>query len=168
MSIQFSRSIRSLNIDSFRASRIGLIIGSLLMLTLILWFFLARVSIHETSQDVNLGEDGRFLAAFSEDSLTRIQEGQEVLVRFFSSADEPPHTIQGVVFDIFPDSNQVEIIIVSEDFIDIPATDNINAQVDIEIEQVTPFNLIMRYSGQFVESDQAQGNSEQASSANSP
>jgi hypothetical protein len=168
LSIQFSRSIRSLNIDSFRASRIGLIIGSLLMLTLILWFFFARVSVHETSQEVSLSQDGRALATFSEDALTRIQLGQDTLVRVFSSTDEPPLTIQGVVFDIFPDSNQVEITIVAEDFLDIPATDNINAQVDIEIEQVTPFNLIMRYSGQFVESEQVGADSQTESSASTP
>ena len=168
MSIQFSRSIRSLNIDSFRASRIGLIIGSLLMLTLILWFFLARVSVHETSQEVSLSQDGRALAAFSDDALSHIQPGQETLVRVFSSADEPPLTIQGIVFDIFPDSNQVEIIIVAEDFLDIPAIDNINTQVDIEIEQVTPFNLIMRYSGQFVESEQVDATSQSEESASTP
>lgn len=165
MSIQFSRSIRSINIDSFRASRIGLIIGSLLMLTLILWFFFARVSVHETSQEVSLSQDGRFLAAFTDESLTRIQPGQDTLVRVFSSTEEPPLTIQGVVFDIFPDSNQVEIIIVAEDFIDLPPSENLTAQVDVEIEQVTPFNLIMRYSGQFVESEQGSTNSQTDSSA---
>ena len=167
MSIQFSRSIRSLNIDSFRASRIGLIIGSLLMLTLILWFFLARVSVHETSQEVIL-ENGRFLSTFTEESLARIQPGQDVLVRMFSTSDEPPLTVQGVVFDVFPDSNQVEVIIISEDFFYIPSLDNVNAQVDIEIEQVTPFNLIMRYSGQYIETEQAQENSQSANSANTP
>lgn len=165
MSIQFSRSIRSINIDSFRASRIGLIIGSLLMLTLILWFFFARVSVHETSQEVSLSQDGRFLAAFSDEALTRIQPGQDTLVRVFSSTEEPPLTIHGVVFDIFPNSNQVEIIIVAEDFIDLPANENLTAQVDVEIEQVTPFNLIMRYSGQFVESEQGSTNSQTGSSA---
>lgn len=135
------------------------------MLTLILWFFFARVSVHETSQEVNLSQDERFLAAFSNESLTRIQPGQGTLVRIFSASDQPPLTLQGVVFDIFPDSNQVEIIIVSEDFLDIPTTENFNAQVDVEIEQVTPFNLIMRYSGQFVESEQGSSNPQTESSA---
>ena len=138
------------------------------MLTLILWFFFARVSVHETSPEVSLSEDGRFLVTFSEESLTRIQPGQEALVRLFSIADEPPLTLEGVVFDVFPESNQIEVIIISEDFFDIPITNNISAQVDIEIEQITPFNLIMRYSGQFVESDQGQGNSETGSSVSTP
>ncbi|MGW8143351.1 MAG: hypothetical protein ACWGN2_03095 [Anaerolineales bacterium] len=166
MSIQFSRSVQSLNIDSFRASKIGLIIGSLLMFTLILWFFFARVSVHEISHDVRFNEDGRILATFSEEAFTRIQPGQDALIRIFNAAEGPPLAVQGFVYDVFPERNQAEIIIVSENLFDIPETNNINAQVDVEIEKVTPFNLIMRYSGQFVETDQGETNSQTESSAN--
>jgi multidrug resistance efflux pump len=155
LSIQFSRSIRSLNIDSFKASRVGLIFGSVLMLALVFWFFFARVSVYETSQELSIDEQGYILAEFPDDSMTKIQAGQDVLVRVFSSSDQPPISIQGVVFDTFPDSNQVEIIMLSDDLLDVQITENMQAQVDVEIELVTPFNLVMRYSGKFVETNQS-------------
>jgi hypothetical protein len=53
MSIHFSRSMRSLNIDSFQASRFGLILGSLLVMVLIAWFLFAS-GLYAVSQEVGL------------------------------------------------------------------------------------------------------------------
>lgn len=135
-----------------------MIIGSLLMLMLILWFFFAKVSVHETSQEVSLSKDGTFLVVFSDEAMTRIQPGMEALIRVFTIADQPPVTIEGVVFDTDPDQNLVEIITQSEEFFELPDVERISAQADVEIERVTPVRLVQRFSGQFVDSEQSQGN----------
>jgi hypothetical protein len=126
------------------------------MLMLILWFFFAKVSVHETSQEVNLSKDGTFLAVFPDEAITHIQPGMAALIHIATVADQPPLTLEGVVFDTDPGSNMVEIITASEEFFSLPEVENISAQVDIEIERVTPFRLVQRFSGQFVESDQSQ------------
>ena len=128
-------------------------IGSLLMLMLILWFFFARVSVHESSQEVSLSQDGTFLVVFSDDAMTRIQPGMDALIRILTIADQPPLSLEGVVFDIDSGNNLVEIVTLSEEFFGLPDMESLSAQVDIEIERVTPFRLIQRYSGQFVESE---------------
>ena len=41
--------MRSLRLDSFRATRIGLVFAIIIMLALIVWFFMARVTLYEVS-----------------------------------------------------------------------------------------------------------------------
>jgi hypothetical protein len=148
-----------MHLDSFRSTRVGLIIGCVLMLMLILWFFLAKVSIHETSEDVRLSQDGTFLVVFRDEAFSRIQPGMEALIRIFTIGDQPPLSIEGVVFDSDSNSNTIEIITLDESFFDIPAGDNISAQADVEVERVTPFHLVQRYTGQFAGSEQTSQNS---------
>ena len=143
-----------MHLDSFRSSRVGLIIGCVLMLMLILWFFFAKVSIHETSEQVSLSQDGSFLVVFHDEAMNRIQAGMEALIRISTIGDQPPLSIEGFVFDSDPDSNTVEIITMDDSFFDIPAGDNISAQADVEVERVTPFHLVQRYTGQFAGSEQ--------------
>jgi hypothetical protein len=50
--------MRSLNIDSFQASRVGLIVGSGLVLALIVWFLFARVTLYAVSREVGFDQDG--------------------------------------------------------------------------------------------------------------
>jgi hypothetical protein len=145
-----------------------LIIGSVLMLMLILWFFFAKVSVHETSQEVSLSEEGTFLAAFTEDAINRIQPGMEALIRIFTITDQPPLTLEGVVFDIDSKDGLVEIVTLSEELFELQFMDNLTAQVDIEIERITPFHLVQRYSGQYVENGNPQELSQQGNPAQSP
>lgn len=138
------------------------------MLMLILWFFFAKVSVHETSQEVSLSKDGTFLVVFSDEAMTRIQPGMEALIRVFTIADQPPVTLEGVVFDTDPDQNLVEIITQSEEFFELPDVERISAQADVEIERVTPVQLVQRFSGQFVDSEQSQGNIQPGVSETNP
>lgn len=129
------------------------------MLMLILWFFFAKVSIHETSEDVRLSQDGTFLVEFNDQAMNRIQLGMEALIRIFTIGDQPPLSIDGVVFDTDINSNTVEIITMDDSFFDMPAGNNITAQADVEVERVTPFHLVQRYTGQFAGSEQPSENS---------
>ena len=71
MSLPFSRSIRSLNIDSYQASRIGMALGILIMIALLLWFFLVKVTIYEFSTDLDYKETGILTAGFPKENLSR-------------------------------------------------------------------------------------------------
>ncbi|HYP26667.1 MAG TPA: HlyD family efflux transporter periplasmic adaptor subunit [Blastocatellia bacterium] len=54
MSVNFSRSMRSLAVDSFRPSVLGFTLSAILLLAWLSWFFLARVSVYELSETARL------------------------------------------------------------------------------------------------------------------
>jgi hypothetical protein len=150
MSIHFSRSLRSLNIDSFQASRVGLILGSLLILGLIAWFLFAKVTLFAVSQNVGFDPDGRFLATFSKEEMARVQVGQAALVRIFSAADQPPLVVPGIVFDIPVGGQEAEILVMTQDLPENGISQNSTGQVEVEVERITPLALVLRTSGKYL------------------
>jgi hypothetical protein len=139
-----------MNIDSYRASQIGLIVASLLMLLLIGWFFFARVGLYEISQEVNFDEQGRLMASFPPEALERIRPGQPAVLRYYSPGNQPPLTIKAMVFDTPPDSSQVEILVMSEDLPKLPLVEDGKGQVEVEVDSLSPFSLVMRATGRYV------------------
>ncbi len=111
MSIQFSRSMRSLNLDSYRTSRIAMILATILMLALILWFLLAEVTLYESSSTVSLTEDGRVIAVFSPESLRRIQPGQNGFLRLNTRPDQPLASYPAVVVATNTETNEAEFFV---------------------------------------------------------
>ena len=158
MSLQFSRSTRSMNIDSYRASQVGLIVASLLMLLLIGWFFFARVGLYEISQEVAFDEQGRLMASFSPESLERIQPGQPAVLRFYSPGNQPPLTIRAMVFDTPADTGRAEILVMSEDLPKLPMAEGGKGQVEVEVDSLSPFTLVMRATGKYVGSSPPDSN----------
>ncbi len=139
-----------MNIDSFRAARIGLILGGILMVGLLAWFFFAKVGLYEISQEVSFNEEGRLMATFRPESIARIHVGQPAILRVYGGGDQPPITIQGVVWDTPPDTNQAEIYVMNEDPSQYPLQGGVKAQAEVQIESVTPFTLVLRSTGKYV------------------
>ena len=81
MTVPFSRSLRSLGIDSFRASLIGMILAVLIVFALIAWFFLAKVTLYEYSSSITFNEDGRIYAEFSSEAMPRLRPGESAILR---------------------------------------------------------------------------------------
>lgn len=154
MSIHFSRSMRSLNIDSFQASRVGLILGSLLVMALIVWFLFARVTLYAVSQEVGFNPDGHFIAKFPKEEMARVQVGQGALVRIFPGADQPPLVVPGIVFDIPLDSQEAEILVMTGDLPESGISQNATGQVEVEVEQISPLALVLRTSGKYLSGNQ--------------
>jgi hypothetical protein len=154
MSIHFSRSMRSLNIDSFQASRVGLIVGIGLVFALIIWFLFAKVSMYAVSQEVGFNQDGRFVATFSKEEMARVQVGQEALVRIFSATDQPPLVIPGFVFDIPHGGQEAEILVTTEELPENSPSQDITGQVEVEVERITPLALVLRTSGKYLSGNQ--------------
>jgi len=154
MSIHFSRSMRSLNIDSFQASRVGLILGCGLVIALITWFLFARVSLYAVSQEIGFDQDGRFTATFSKEEMARVRVGQGALVRIFSAADQPPLVVPGIVFDIPPGSQEAEILVMTQDLPESGLSQDATGQVEVEVERITPLALVLRTSGKYLSGKQ--------------
>jgi hypothetical protein len=163
MSLQFSRSLRSLNVDSYRATRVALVLASILMLALILWFFFAGVSLFETSQEVSFTEDGRLVANFPKETIGRVQPGQPATLRVYTASNQPPVNVRAVVFDVPPGSTQAELLVMSEDIPEEFNPEGVQSQVEVQVERVTPFTLVMRSSGKYIGSNQPPSGAESGS-----
>jgi len=160
--------MRSLKTDSFRASRIGLILASFLMLALVFWFFLARVALYETSSDLSGSQDGRVLVNFDEEALARIQQGQTALLRLGGSASQRSLPVKAMVYSVDREMNQVELLILEGD---VPAdflSGKLTGQAEIEVERITPAELVLRTSGKFLSNNDVQLSPQTNSGTQSP
>jgi len=154
VSLPFSRSIRSLDIDSFRAARIGMILAIVIMIALLAWFFFAKVTLYEVSSDLSFREDGLVLAYFPKESLKRIQPGQPVILRVYYEPDQATLTLPAMVINTEKDGEQVEIVVISEDSSLPSLQEDLTGQAQVEVEYVTPATLIRRASGSYLSNSQ--------------
>jgi hypothetical protein len=150
MSIPFSRSTRSLFVDSFRPAVIGLVLAVLTLLALIVWFFLARVTLFQSSTSASLEPGGQIIASFPAESFSQIKPGQSAVLRLGQSGDQRPLVIPAVVFDTQGGNEQV--ILVVTDYSSLPGTiaEEIQGRVDVETEYISPAELLLRASGKFL------------------
>jgi hypothetical protein len=149
MSLQFSRSLRALRVDSFRPSRIGLFLATLLMGGLIAWFFAAKVTLYENSVSLQFNEAGRLMATFTPEGMKRIRQGQTAMLHIDAGTDQPAESLPAMVFDVKADSNVVEILVKSNDVPESLKTGNLSGRVEVEVEYTTPAQLLLRVSGKY-------------------
>ena len=154
MSLPFSRSIRSLNIDSYQASRIGMALGILIIVALVLWFFLVKVTIYEFSTDLDYKETGILTAGFPKENLKKITAGQPAIIQIDLGPNQPDITLTGMVVETDSTQETAELVILSEEITQIPLDEDISGQVQVEVEYVTPAMLVRRASGMYVNNSQ--------------
>jgi hypothetical protein len=149
MSLQFSRSLRALRVDSFRPSRIALFLAILLMGGLIAWFFTADVTLYENSTSIEFTEDGRLMATFTPEGMKRVRQGQNAMLQIDAGADQPAESLPAMVFDTQADSNVAEILVKSTEIPESLKAGNLNGRVEVEVEYTTPAQLLLRVSGKY-------------------
>jgi hypothetical protein len=149
MSLQFSRSLRALRVDSFRPSRIGLLLAILLMGGLIAWFFTAKVTLYENSASIQFSEDGRLMATFTPEGMKRVRKGQTAMLHINSGTDQPAESLPAMVFDIHRDTNAAEILVKTNEIPESMKTGNLSGNVEVEVEYTTPAQLLLRVSGKY-------------------
>lgn len=147
LSLQFSRSLRSLSTDSFRAAKIGIILAMAAIVALVLWFFFAKVTIFENSDAIQLTEQGRLLVAFPKETIGQIRPGQAALLRLQQEAGQQNAAIPGMVFSTDAQSGQAEILIIGEDLPVDLTPGEIKGLVSVEAAYVTPVSLLMQATG---------------------
>ena len=154
MATPFSRTMRSLKSDGFRASLVGLALSMLVLVLWSAWFFLARITLYETSQSATLSSSGEITADFAPTSLGRIAPGQAALLRLAGKADSVPQTIPAIVLDVkdLPKQGRVRVELVTLEPPPelVAGQTNSAGQVEVEVEQVSPALLVIRASGQFM------------------
>lgn len=155
MSIPFSRSMRSLNTDSFRPSLVGLFFAIVLLTAWAAWFFLARVTLYEISQTARVTKEGMVVADFPPEALGRIRPGQPALLRFGGDVGDQAGTIPAIVANVTNQAREgrvrVELFALVDAAFPGPLQEGLTGQVEIEVEHVSPATLVVRASGQFLD-----------------
>lgn len=150
MSLSFSRSLRSLQQDSFGPALAALIITSLLLLAWSAWFFLAQVTLYETSRDFSVQRDGSLLVEFSPEGLARLRPGQAATFRPTGGAGPEGQIFPALVMDTPATTGPVALHVFSPE----PLQPGQTGQIQVEVEQVSPAMLVLRSAGQFVDDPQ--------------
>jgi hypothetical protein len=94
------------------------------------------------------------MATFSKDDLARVEIGQDALVRIFSSGDQPPIVVPGVVYDVPSGGQEAEILIMTPDLPETGVPENTTGLVEVEVERLTPLALVLRTSGKYLSGNQ--------------
>jgi hypothetical protein len=149
VSLQFSRSVRALRIDSFRASRIGLALAILLMMALIAWFFFARVTLFEVSSTLKLTDDGRLIAAFSPDQAQRLRQGQAATLRLSGTSEQPALSFPAYLFSLEQGADAAELVLLSSEVPPNLLDSKLTGRVEVEVEYITPAEMLLRASGRY-------------------
>jgi hypothetical protein len=146
--------MRALRSDSFRATRIGLLFAVLIMLALILWFFLAKVTLYEVSTELETKPDGMIMATFPSEARLRLRPGMPALLRLPQNADQPSMTLPAVVWNLPSDGEQVEVLVLEGVETLNQQQGKLSGQVDVEVEYITPAALVLRTSGKYLNRSQ--------------
>ncbi|MFM8321282.1 MAG: hypothetical protein ACKOC5_10235 [Chloroflexota bacterium] len=156
MSLTFSRSMRSLRLDSFRAARVGLALAALNMLALLGWFFLARVTLYEVGTDLAWTQESSLVsAAFTPEALARLRHGQDATLRVNPGAGQAVLAVSTYVYRLPESGRQVLFVVNPYDLPEGLRQGKLTGQVEVAVERVTPFELVMRNSGKFLSSSPA-------------
>ena len=153
MSLSFSRSLRSLHNDSYRLSLAGLAVGILLLLAWSAWFFLAKVTLYETSREFDVRRDGALMVTFEPEALARLRPGQAATLRLANSSGQEAHALPALVMDTpsgGSSNSQVELFVYSPE----PLQPGLTGQVQVEVDYVSPAMLALRSAGLFVDDPQ--------------
>ena len=152
MSIAFSRSLRALGADRFRASLLGLLVVVVLLTVWAAWFFFAEVGVYEISDSARLIDPGRASAEFLASATGRIQIGQAARLRLDVFPWAQYGTLSASVASVGADASdgkvRVELEILSDLNPAIRLQAGMSASVEVEIERVSPAILALRAAGQ--------------------
>ena len=173
MSIPFSRSLRSIQMDSTSWSITGLTLSLLLLGSWMLWFFVSPVSIYEISKDVSVNEQGKIVAKFSPKALERMESGQNASIRveFKASSASSSNggktipkimTFAGIVMKLpmmeVDENGKVELSALDDEFYYLLQNNDLQGmkvEVEVEVERVTPFVLLQRAARELTTSSQS-------------
>ena len=153
--------MRSLNADNYRPSLVGLAAAMVLISAWLVWFFFVPIPIYETSQSLQLVDRTTVSAQFGDQALSHIRPGQAALLNVKRDNSGQPGTIPAVVMRV-PGSgrtSQVELYAMLDQFNPISElTTGSLLSVEVEIEQIPLSTMVLRASGQFVDTPRVSQN----------
>jgi hypothetical protein len=134
--IAFARTLRALDADEFRASKLGLAAAAILLAAWAWWMIGARVPQYESTTNVRL-ENGHAIAYFPTAELDRIQAGQSAIVH--SNGMAFAARVQSIT------SDYAELVLAANPQSPIPAASAATAEV--EVSRVSPAAIALQSLG---------------------
>jgi hypothetical protein len=134
--IAFTRTLRALDADDFRASKLGLFAATALLIAWTWWMFSARVPQYESTTNVRI-ESGQVIAHFPPRALARIRTNQPATVHLGDSSF--PARVQSVAAD------RAELVLAPNPQPPIPASSSGTAE--IEVSAASPASITLRILG---------------------
>jgi hypothetical protein len=166
--------MRSLRLDRFTLSLIGLIASVILLSAWIIWFFLARISMYEITTDLQITKDGDIQANYPAKAKERIQVGQMALLQVEqkiplegntqNGSTEKMTSIKTMVMKVDSREKDGQIVInlapLEETFYTIfmqgdAPPKNTKTRLEVEVENISPFTLVQRASKQYMNASSA-------------
>jgi hypothetical protein len=130
--IAFARTLRALDADDFRASRLGLLAAAGLLAAWTWWMLAARLPQYESTTNVRVAP-GRAIAYFPSDAVSHMRTGQPAILRFSSQAF--PAQLQTIAPD------HVELVFTTGQ---PPANALIPATAEVETSRISPAAIALR------------------------
>jgi len=131
--IAFARTLRALDADDFRASKLGLLAAAVLLAAWTCWLFVARVPQYESTNNVRI-ESGRAVAYFPPAGLAHVHPDQPALVHL--DGETVLARVQIVA------SDHAELLLAPNPQPPIPASLSVSAE--IEITRVSPAAIALQ------------------------
>jgi len=138
--IPFARTIRALDADTFRGSRLGLLLAALVLGCWLWWAFAARVPRYELSTNVQLDPASQTAVAyFPAIARNPIRVGQSALVRAGNSSIGATVTSAAATKD-----GEVQVgLQLSQPSATVAAP----IAVELEVERISPATIALRAAG---------------------
>lgn len=155
--------MRSLNVDGFRISMLGLLLVMAFMVLWLAWFALAQVTLYEVSETANLASS-RAVADFPATALWRVRPGQSAQVYLDgfprTQVGAVPATVARVAGEIHDGRVQVELILYPDPDFPILLQPGLTGVAEVQVERVSPATLVLRAAGQLLAAPPANGDAE--------
>lgn len=146
MTVQFSRSVRSIQADNLSPMLVGAAFFAILMLGWILWFFFASIPYYENSTIASYQQDGYVMANFSVTAFDRLQRGLPAqFVPLTTRRTVPP--IPMIVTDVYLETTQVRLVLQIEDHKIFPLQPGTTGEVKVTVEQLSPARVVLQAAG---------------------
>jgi hypothetical protein len=148
----FSRSIRSLNAASSRRSTLGLVLVVAILGAWVAWFLLARVSVYEVTDTARLQVAQKVVADFPPSALGRIQPGQSARLHLDGFPWPQYGSVSASVISVRNKARdgrvRVEFVVHPDPTSRIPLQHGLPGTVEVEVDRLSPAELIIRAAGQ--------------------
>lgn len=146
MTVQFSRSVRSIQADNLGPMLVGVAFFAAVMLGWAIWFFFATIPSYENSTTATYQQNGYIMADFSPAAFLQLRRGQSAQFRVATDGQSMP-AIPLTVTDLYPERGQARLILQVDDAEAITLQSGIGGEVKVVTQQLSPARTVLRSAG---------------------
>ncbi len=153
MSTPFTRSIRILEADRFLPSIIVISVAILILAGWLAWLFFAQITLRESGKLITINNTGLVTIEMSPTAAQRVKSGQKGVLDLNGDIGEDLGLVPVIVTRRLPsngEKTQIEAQVILESFFVYQTDETYAGTGRIDVDQVSPLNLFLRSTGQFL------------------